>query len=81
VERVNSDRDPLISTTSNDDKIYARIAIMSARTTGAIANELLTKIRRSSSKLLESDGVNVLAEAPTEVLKRDDSQRPARSWS
>lgn len=53
VERVNSDRDLLISTTSNDDKIYARIAIMSARTTGAIANELLTKIRQCLSKLLE----------------------------
>jgi aromatic-L-amino-acid decarboxylase len=53
VERVNSDRDLLISTTSNDDKIYARIAIMSARTRGAIANELVTKIRQSLSKLVE----------------------------
>jgi hypothetical protein len=53
VERVNSDRDLLISTTSNDEKIYARIAIMSARTTVAIAKGLLTKIRRSLSKLLE----------------------------
>ena len=53
VERVNSDRDLLISATSKDEKIYARIAIMSARTTGAIAKELLTKIRKSLSKLLE----------------------------
>jgi MFS family permease len=53
VERINSDRNLLINTTSNDEKIYSRIAIMSASTTAAIAKELLTKIRMSLSKLLE----------------------------
>jgi aromatic-L-amino-acid decarboxylase len=52
VDQVNSQRDFLISTTSHDEKIFARIAIMSARTTVSVAEELLDRIRTSLSSLV-----------------------------
>ena len=45
VDRVNADRDLLISTTSNGEKLFARICIMSARSTRAIVEELLGRIQ------------------------------------
>ena len=53
VDRVNSKRDLLISTTSMGEKIFVRVAVMSARTTSTIVKELLTRIREGVHEVSE----------------------------